>query len=987
MSGYYRRGYSQYHGGGDRYRARYEYGPQHEYEYEYRETGARYDGPMRREKRGNFTNGNYRRIPSKPRHESTAPKNPFGTRPLVAAKYDNPEFNEKYHYFDVTEKRLRNQQSFNSWQTGKLPKDGYLVTLEGAEKPRAVLHAREPSQAAVDPRKSGATGGKKSFRKLRTELVKTARVPYDSFYVGPEPPREIVVFPSSANQFPISVVLAETVIKNYFKTFGEISHFEQFMDPNSALPLYVYLIRFTGPESQPDAPYKAAYLTAEKFKNHPYTVSGIKFNVSLNHNKTLESIKEKFIKQNAARVSEVKKTKIAESQKQNMKKPPGTKTVPLDLTKLVNNRPVLFVSSKITFVHRLNPADFKYQLRNYHWAKIIDHYSGIYIIFHNIENAKACLKYESGSLRLTSRKTRAPVTIEFHLIEPKATTDTRQTFKQARDNQPKRIEYPTKEDLLKVATRQILKDLRETLKRDILRRLVGPTIFETLNPTNYPEVVEKKMKLDEEKKKNREEIQRRKTIKSAPTEFDIFSLYGPAYKTKKLKRDRQVDKDGSKDGAKDLHLRKKQKVEHLSHLLNEDVTTSEDAADSLTAAEEAESSSESSGYESEDVLSDEAKKQSSVVTTPEQVESTNTATLSDERSKALLQYDSKYKPIVSEYPVPVYHLENFELDGTDKYSITMFQEILKDDEDISLLQNVIHERTDEKTSDVSPFLPYTMWKLYQQSEQLAVVRKTQLALNEGQLDSTLVSKTGSFIAEGFRKIPDRLKKSYLPHRRKLTQPLNTVHNHQELNSTLNNGSESITEEVEPAEQDNHNASSRLNRAFQRRFQQDIEAQRAAIGSESELLSLNQLTKRKKPVTFARSAIHNWGLYALEPIAAKEMIIEYVGESIRQPVAEMREKRYIKSGIGSSYLFRIDENTVIDATKKGGIARFINHCCEPSCTAKIIKVGGRKRIVIYALRDISANEELTYDYKFERETDEGERLPCLCGAPSCKGFLN
>lgn len=42
--------------------------------------------------------------------------------------------------------------------------------------------------------------------------------------------------------------------------------------------------------------------------------------------------------------------------------------------------------------------------------------------------------------------------------------------------------------------------------------------------------------------------------------------------------------------------------------------------------------------------------------------------------------------------------------------------------------------------------------------------------------------------------------------------------------------------------------------------------------------------------FARSAIHNWGLYALDSIAAKEMIIEYVGERIRQPVAEMREKK-------------------------------------------------------------------------------------------------
>ncbi|KAM9908629.1 hypothetical protein OXX79_000241, partial [Metschnikowia pulcherrima] len=171
------------------------------------------------------------------------------------------------------------------------------------------------------------------------------------------------------------------------------------------------------------------------------------------------------------------------------------------------------------------------------------------------------------------------------------------------------------------------------------------------------------------------------------------------------------------------------------------------------------------------------------------------------------------------------------------------------------------------------------------------------------------------------------------------------------------------------------------------FAADISAQKQILSSESDILNLNALNKRKKPVSFARSAIHNWGLYALEPIAAKEMIIEYVGESIRQQVAEHREKSYLRTGIGSSYLFRIDENTVIDATKKGGIARFINHCCNPSCTAKIIKVDGKKRIVIYALKDIEANEELTYDYKFERETNDEERIRCLCGAPGCKGYLN
>jgi histone-lysine N-methyltransferase SETD1 len=48
--------------------------------------------------------------------------------------------------------------------------------------------------------------------------------------------------------------------------------------------------------------------------------------------------------------------------------------------------------------------------------------------------------------------------------------------------------------------------------------------------------------------------------------------------------------------------------------------------------------------------------------------------------------------------------------------------------------------------------------------------------------------------------------------------------------------------------------------------------------------------------------------------------------------------------------------VVDATKKGGIARFINHSCSPNCTAKIIRVGGTKRIVIYALRDIEKGKK-------------------------------
>lgn len=68
---------------------------------------------------------------------------------------------------------------------------------------------------------------------------------------------------------------------------------------------------------------------------------------------------------------------------------------------------------------------------------------------------------------------------------------------------------------------------------------------------------------------------------------------------------------------------------------------------------------------------------------------------------------------------------------------------------------------------------------------------------------------------------------------------------------------------------------------------------------------------------------------MEPIAADEMVIEYVGQKVRAIVADIRERQYEATGIGSSYLFRIDLENIIDATKCGNLARFINHSCNVS----------------------------------------------------------
>jgi len=99
------------------------------------------------------------------------------------------------------------------------------------------------------------------------------------------------------------------------------------------------------------------------------------------------------------------------------------------------------------------------------------------------------------------------------------------------------------------------------------------------------------------------------------------------------------------------------------------------------------------------------------------------------------------------------------------------------------------------------------------------------------------------------------------------------------------------------------------------------------------------------------------------------VIEYVGELIRQQVADKREKAYERQGIGSSYLFRVDEDLVVDATKKGNLGRLINHCCTPNCTAKIITINGEKKIVIYAKAAIEPGDEVTYG-KCLRATSAG-----------------
>ncbi|CAD2108748.1 SET domain protein, putative [Plasmodium vinckei] len=136
----------------------------------------------------------------------------------------------------------------------------------------------------------------------------------------------------------------------------------------------------------------------------------------------------------------------------------------------------------------------------------------------------------------------------------------------------------------------------------------------------------------------------------------------------------------------------------------------------------------------------------------------------------------------------------------------------------------------------------------------------------------------------------------------------------------------------------------------------------------------------------KSSIHGYGLYTREFINEGEPVIEYIGEYIRNIISDKREKYYEKIE-SSCYMFRLNENIIIDATKWGNVSRFINHSCEPNCFCKIVSCDQNlKHIVIFAKKDILPHEEITYDYQFGVES-EGEKLICLCGSSTCLGRMN
>lgn len=144
--------------------------------------------------------------------------------------------------------------------------------------------------------------------------------------------------------------------------------------------------------------------------------------------------------------------------------------------------------------------------------------------------------------------------------------------------------------------------------------------------------------------------------------------------------------------------------------------------------------------------------------------------------------------------------------------------------------------------------------------------------------------------------------------------------------------------------------------------------------------------RGRRLQVRRSGVHGKGVFALQPLAEGELLLEYTGERISWDEALARHP-HDPQNPDHTFYFQLNDGRVVDGKYGGNSSRYINHACEPNCDSEEDDQG---RIWLRTLRNIAAGEELFYNYGLtvdERYTPAvKKRYACHCGAPSCTGTM-
>ncbi|NXG06055.1 SETMR methyltransferase, partial [Sakesphorus luctuosus] len=156
----------------------------------------------------------------------------------------------------------------------------------------------------------------------------------------------------------------------------------------------------------------------------------------------------------------------------------------------------------------------------------------------------------------------------------------------------------------------------------------------------------------------------------------------------------------------------------------------------------------------------------------------------------------------------------------------------------------------------------------------------------------------------------------------------------------------------------------------------------------------------------RTPCKGWGVRTLEFVPRGTFVCEYAGEVLGW--AEARRRTRAQSPQDPNYILAVREHlhsgrvlqTFVDPTHVGNVGRFLNHSCEPNLFMVPVRVDSMvPRLALFAATDISAGEELCYDYSGRShnppgssreqeplEQDNRVRKPCYCGSSTCASFL-
>ncbi len=123
-----------------------------------------------------------------------------------------------------------------------------------------------------------------------------------------------------------------------------------------------------------------------------------------------------------------------------------------------------------------------------------------------------------------------------------------------------------------------------------------------------------------------------------------------------------------------------------------------------------------------------------------------------------------------------------------------------------------------------------------------------------------------------------------------------------------------------------------------------------------------------------SAIEGRGLVAVAPIAQDELVAIKGGHIVDTATLRSLPGRLANSDVQIADGFHL---VALEGAEYEPVMLFINHSCEPN-------VGFAGNIVLVAMRDIDAGEELTTDYALFDDHDA--EMECRCGTASCRGTI-